>query len=153
MGRNDPDIVIVKVPMIFFLSLSNHWKVRGSFLCISVVFDADVWQRCFVRVNDESLRYFMPCLHFFDFSLKVKFGLINNAGAIGILPVTILHNIFLPIVSNLHSTWRDQSIFKLICPSFSDSNDLSLARITPLAAEKITDNETGAPFKHKAETS
>ena len=43
-------------------------------------------------------------------------------------------------------------MFKLTCPPFSNSNDVSLARFTPLAIEQITDDETGARFKRKAET-
>ena len=35
---------------------------------------------------------------------------------------------------------------------FSDSNDLSLARIAPLATEQITDDKTGAPLKRITET-
>ena len=77
---------------------------------------------------------------------------LSNAGAIWISAVVgLLHDIFLPVVSNRYSICRDQSIFKWICPPFSNSNDLSLARIAPLATEQITDDETRAPFKHKAE--
>ena len=74
----DPDIVILQIPVIFFPSLSNQWNIRGSFLCISAVSGAVVWQRCRFKVNDEIFRYFMPQLHFPNFTLKVKFDLINQ---------------------------------------------------------------------------
>ena len=81
--------------LIFFCFQRN---VRGYSLCIRAVSGADVWQRCLVKVNSEIFRYFIPHLHFFDFSLKVKFGLIKECRS------------YRHFSSSCHSRWHFSSI-------------------------------------------
>ena len=55
-------------------------------------------------------------------------------------------------ISGKIDTFRKATIGCSTGPPFFNSNDLSLARITPLTTKQITHDETGAPHKRKAET-
>ena len=81
--ESSPDLLFLPFP-------TNQRNAGGPFLCISTVSAADVWQRCLVR-------YFMPCLHFFDFSLKVEFDLLKYCKC------------YWNFSSSRHSTWHCSS--------------------------------------------